>query len=115
MQHSIDVFIPSKPDTMGWYGLTTRLILYTDEMFGYGWIANEETKDFYVRRLQEIINSIGQTSEKNSACSIINESIVPQVEQDLQKVLITTEGYKFLHYYTMYIKEEIVEEFGPCP
>ncbi|NWF91247.1 MAG: HEAT repeat domain-containing protein, partial [Ignavibacteriaceae bacterium] len=50
MQHSTNVFIPPKPDT-DYYGLCTRLITYTDEMFVYNWIHNEETKDYYAQRL----------------------------------------------------------------
>ena len=45
---------------------------------------------------------------------MIGKSIFPAMEQDLQEELITTEGYKFLFYYTIYIKEEIEEEFGAC-
>lgn len=115
MQHSTNVFIPPKPDTLNWNGIATKLITYTDEMLQYGWIANQQTKDFYTTKLQDIITLINQTNEIDSACIIINTVLLPQVEQDLQEKLITTEGNKFLHYYTIYIKEEIEEEFQPCP
>lgn len=115
MRYSIKEFIPPKPDTLGYYDLCTRLISYTDEMFGYDWIHNRETKDYYAKRLTEVYESIDNTGEIGYACSIINERILPQVEQDRAEELITSEGYKFLHYYTIYIKEEIEKEYGSCP
>lgn len=114
MEYSINHFIPPKPDTLDWNELTTKLITYTGELFQYGWIANQQTKDFYTTKLQDLITLINQTNEIDSACTIINSKLLPQAEQDLQQALITTEGYKFLHYYTLYINEEIEEELGPC-
>jgi hypothetical protein len=84
-------------------------------MFGYDWIHNQETRDYYAERLTEVYQSIENTGEISYACSIINERILPQVEQDRAEELITSEGYKFLHYYTIYIKEEIEEVYGSCP
>jgi hypothetical protein len=115
MAYSIEDFIPPKPDTLNWIGLTNKLITYTDELLQYGWIANQQTKDFYTTKLQDIITLINQTNEVDSACTIINSQLLPRAEQDLQQELITTEGYKFLHYYTIYIKEEMEGAFGPCP
>jgi hypothetical protein len=68
-----------------------------------------------VQQLTEFTNSIKSTRKTEEACSIIDERILPQAELDLQQQLITTEGYRFLHYYTIYIKEEIEDEFGSCP
>ncbi|MBI5661782.1 MAG: hypothetical protein HZC46_06525 [Ignavibacterium album] len=115
LNYLIQNFIPPKPDTLGYYDLCIRLISYTDEMFGYDWIHNQETRDYYAERLTEVYQSIENTGEISYACSIINERILPQVEQDRAEELITSEGYKFLHYYTIYIKEEIEEEYGSCP
>jgi hypothetical protein len=114
MGYSIQNFIPPKPDKMNWNGLATKLITYTDEIYGYGWITNEAIKDSYATLLEDVIDIIGKTTEIDSACTIINTVLLPQTEQDLQEKQITTEGYKFLHYYTIYIKEEIEEELGPC-
>ena len=114
MAYSINNFIPPKLDTLNWSGLITKLISYTEEMFQYDWIQNEETRDYYAQRLTEIYEAIENTSEIGEACSIIDERILIQVEQDLQEQLISTEGYKFLYYYTIYIKEEIEEEYGSC-
>jgi|GEM_PF-4437244 len=111
----IQNFIPPKPDTLDWNGLATKLITYTDELLQYGWIANHQTKDFYSTRLEGIISLINQTNEIDSACAIMSDQLLPQAEQDLLEELITTEGYKFLHYYSVYIKDDIKEEFGQCP
>lgn len=115
MRYSIKEFIPPKPDTLGYYDLCIRLISYTEEMFKYNWILNKETRDYYAERLTEVYQSIENTGEISYACSIINERILPQVERDRAEELITSEGYKFLHYYTIYIKEEIEKEYGSCP
>lgn len=115
MRYSIKEFIPPKPDTLGYYDLCKRLISYTDEMFGYDWIHNKETRDYYAERLTEVYESIENTGEIGYACSIINERILPQVERDRAEELITSEGYKFLYYYTIYIKEEIEKKYGSCP
>lgn len=115
MQFAINVFIPPKPDGLSYNDLFLRLISYTDELFQYEWIENEETRDYYAERLTEAYESIENTSEIGDACAVIDERILQQLEQDLAEELITIEGYKFLHYYTIYIKEEIEEEYGPCP
>ncbi len=113
MAFSIDKFIPPKPDTLNWLELTTKLISYTDELYQYGWIQNEEIRDYYVQQLNAV-NEALVNNEIEEACATINNQILPQSEQDLKEQLITTEGYKFLHYYTIYIKEEIESEFGSC-
>lgn len=115
MQHSTNVFIPPKPVTLDYSGLCTRLVTYTDEMFGYEWIHNEETRDYYAQRVTEIYESIQATGEISEACSIIDERILLPLEQHLQEQEVTVEGYNFLHYYTIYIKEAIEQDFGACP
>ena len=109
----IENFIPPKPEGLSYNDLFLRLISYTDEMFGYDWIQNEETRDYYIQKLSNIDNVLNNNATAE-ACTIINEQLLPKAEQDLKEKLITTEGYKFLHYYTIYIKEEIEKEFGSC-
>ena len=111
---AVDNFIPPKPDTLNWQGMITKLLSYTDELFQYGWIKNEETRDYYIQKLSAASEAIENNNPTVEACTIINEQLLPQAEQDLKEQLITIEGYKFLHYYTIYIKEEIENEFGPC-
>ena len=112
--YSTRVFIPPKPEGLSYNDLFFRLISYTDELFQYGWIENEETRDYYIQKLNAVKESIENNNATAEACTIINEQLLPKAEQDLKGELITTEGYKFLHYYTIYIKEEIEKEFGSC-
>ena len=114
MGYAIDDFIPPKPDSLNWSGLVTKLLSYTDELFQYGWIKNEETRNYYIHKLNAVNKAIENDSPTAEACIIINEQMLPQVEQDLKTELITTEGYKYLHYYTINIKDEIEKEFGAC-
>ena len=107
-------FIPPKPDTLNWSGMITKLLSKTDELFQFGWIKNEETRDYYIRKPNAVKEAIENNNATAEACTIINEQLLPKAEQDLKDKLITTEGYKFLHYYTIYIKEEIEKEFGSC-
>ena len=114
MGYSISDFIPPKPDTLNWQGMITKLLSYTDELFQFGWIKNEETRDYYIQKLNAVKEAIENNSASAEACTIIDEQLLPKAEQDLKDKLITTEGYKFLYYYTIYIKEEIEKEYGAC-
>ena len=111
---AIENFIPLKPDTLNWQGMITKLLSYTDELFLFGWIKNEETRDYYIRKLNAVKEAIENNNATAEACTIINDKLLPKAEQDLKGELITTEGYKFLHYYTIYVKEEIEKEYGLC-
>jgi hypothetical protein len=113
MGYAIEDFIPPKPDTLNWQGMTTKLLSYTNELLEYSWIKNEERQDYYIQKLI-VVNEALLKNESEEACAIINEQILPKAEQDLKGGLITAEGDKFLHYYTIYIKEEIEKEFGSC-
>jgi hypothetical protein len=110
----ISTFIPPKPEALNWYGLATRLITYTDEMLSYEWIASEIVRAFYETKLNDIIEAV-QANKIGKACNIINNTLLPTIDQHLGNNNITNEAYKFLHYYTIYIKEEIEEQFGACP
>ena len=114
MGYSISDFIPPNPDTLNWQGMITKLLSYTDELFQYSWIKNEETRDYYIQKLNAVNEAVGNHGATAEACTIINEQLLPKAEQDLKDKLITTEGYKFLYYYTIYIKEEIEKEYGAC-
>lgn len=106
-------FIPPKPKNLEWDEMINNLISYTEELYQYDWIKKEEAYNYYVDRLVDLRESL-YAGDLEMACSIINERILPQVEQDLQEELITIEGYKFLHYHTVYISESMEEVLGPC-
>lgn len=85
-------------------------------MFRYLWIQNEETRDYYINKLRDLINSIDPSiGEIKNACSLIESDILAKLEEDINNELITREAYKFLHHYSIYIKEEIEKDFGNCP
>ncbi|GIK59334.1 MAG: hypothetical protein HND39_05820 [Ignavibacteriota bacterium] len=107
---SIEEFIPPKP-ALNWSGLITKLISYTTEMYQYGWVANTQTRDYYITKLN-LLNSQITSGRYKDACSTLNKALLVQIEKDLATNKITTEGYKFLHYYCVYIKEEFP---GPLP
>jgi hypothetical protein len=111
MGYSINEFIPPKPDTLNWNELTSRLIDYVEEMYGYGWMADEETMVYY----QDNLTTLNESTSQDESCAIINEKLIPEIEADLQEGSITNEGYKFLHYYTIYIKGELEEQYEACP
>jgi len=113
MEYSTTHFIPPKPDTLNSLTMITKLVSYTDELFEYGWIKTEETRDYYVQKLNAV-NEALVNNEIEESCAIINDQLLLQTEQDLKDQLITTESYKFLHHYTIYIREEIEVEFGTC-
>jgi len=114
IQFAINDFIPPKPDTLNWSGMITKLISYVSEMYSYQWIANTQTRDYYVLTLNLLKRQI-ETRKYKDACSTINIKLLAKIEQDLQNNKITTEGYKFLHYYCLYIKEDFTHTLYPCP
>lgn len=111
--HQTIGFIPPKPVNQSLDLMINNLISYTEELYQYDWIKKEEAYNYYVDRLVDLRESL-YAGDLEMACSIINERILPQVEQDLQEELITIEGYKFLHYHTVYISESMEEVLGPC-
>jgi hypothetical protein len=109
--YEIDNFIPPKPASLNWQGMITRLVSYTSEMFTYGWITHAKTRDYYISTLN-LLNSQLERRLYTEACATLNIKLLERIEADLAANKITTEGYKFLHYYCVYIKEEFP---GPLP
>jgi hypothetical protein len=105
MSTTIDEFFPPRPASLNWQGMITRLVSYTSEMYTYGWIANAQTRDYYISTLN-LLSSQLERGFYTKACATLNVNLLARIEQDLQNNNITTEGYKFLHYYCVYIKEE---------
>jgi hypothetical protein len=108
---AVDNFIPPKPDELNWQGMITELVSYTSEMFTYGWITHAKTRDYYISTLN-LLNSQLERQLYTEACATLNIKLLDRIETDLAANKITTEGYKFLHYYCVYIKEEFP---GPLP
>lgn len=113
MAYSIDNFIPPKPDTLNWLGLITKLISYTSEMYSYQWIANTQTRDYYISKLNLLKSQI-ESGRLKDACNTVKKYLLAQIDNDLTQNNITTEGYKFLHYYSIYIRDDFSSPFQPC-
>jgi len=106
-------FIPPKPETTDIVEMINNLISYTDESFGYQWIE-EEAYNYYIERLNSLIREVEEQNYEE-ACRLINEDLLSRIEQDYNDYgTLTVEGYKFLHYHTVYIKEELNNQFYPC-
>ncbi|MEB2295783.1 MAG: hypothetical protein OZ915_10065 [Ignavibacteriales bacterium] len=103
-------FVPPKPE-LNWSELITKLITYTNEMYSYQWIANTQSRDYYITKLN-LLNSQITSGRYKDACNTLNKDLLVTIDKDLTTNKITTEGYKFLHYYCVYIKEEFP---GPLP
>ena len=103
-------FVPPKPE-LNWSELITKLITYTNEMYSYQWIANTQSRDYYITKLN-LLNSQITSGRYKDACNTLNKDLLVTIDKDLTTNKITPEGYKFLHYYCVYIKEEFP---GPLP
>jgi len=109
----ISTFIPPKPVGLSLDTMVNNLISYTNEMYQYDWIVDEETTYQYVQNLTAFKEFLSK-GQYEDACKKINEEIPTQIEENFVSELITIEAYKFLHYHTIYISERMEELRGPC-
>lgn len=112
MQYSIQEFIPPRP-TVSTSVMIVNLDSYTDELYQYGWIPTEERYNSYNGLISQI-KKLYNRSILNDLCIKLNQ-LISNSFQDVQYGYITQEGYKFLHYYGTYIKENVETELGTCP
>lgn len=112
MQYSIQEFIPPRP-TVSTSAMIVNLDSYTDELYQYGWIPTEERYNSYKGLISQI-KKLYNRSILNDLCIKLNQ-LISNSFQDVQYGYITQEGYKFLHYYGTYIKENVETELGTCP
>lgn len=114
MAYSINHFVPPKPGNLGYDQMILQLISFTEELFQYEWIKEEEVYIYYYDKLNELRETI-ENGYIEEACGLIQEDLLDKIEVDFQSYgTLTIEGYKFLHYHTIYIKEDFEQEFGPC-
>jgi len=114
IENYVEIFIPAKPVSLNLLGKVTKLISYVSEMYSYQWIANTQTRDYYISKLNLLKRQI-ESSRFRDACTTINNDLLARIETDLASSNITIEGYKFLHYYCVYIKEDFPQGLDPCP
>jgi hypothetical protein len=111
MGYAIQEFIPPRP-TEATAVMIDNLISYTDELYQYGWVTTQERYDTYKNLLNGIKKAYNRGSLDN-LCTNLNQLLWIS-EQDYQSSAITQEGYKFLHYHGIYIKENVESELGTC-
>lgn len=112
MQYSIQEFIPPRP-AVSTSEMIVNLDLYTDQLYQYGWITTEERYNSYKNLINQI-KKFYNRSKLNELCSSLNQ-LLSNSFQDVQYGYITQEGYKFLYYHGIYIKENVETELGTCP
>lgn len=113
MGTAIENFIPPKPGNLSLLAHIEKLISYTDELYEYQWILPDDIFSYYIDKLNELRAYIEEENYE-IACTLITETLLPQIEQDMLDEVITIEGYKFLHYHSIYIKEKIEDLIGTC-
>jgi hypothetical protein len=97
------------------YSLSDKIeifISYTEDSFQYEWIE-EETYNYYMDRLSLLLYEV-EGGNLEEICRIIDEDLLERIEEDYSYGTLTIEGYKFLHYHTLYIREDVEDEFGSC-
>ncbi|QQS37364.1 MAG: hypothetical protein IPM56_05255 [Ignavibacteriales bacterium] len=111
MQNSINNFIPHNPN-LTIPQMMDSLNSYTDQLYQFGWIKNEVDYKHY-REKTKNLRELFEQKKTDELCSNLNW-IISQAESHHRSDVLTEEGYKFLFYYTGYIKEKIETEFGDC-
>jgi hypothetical protein len=105
-------FIPPHPDDLSTVEKIERLKPYVEELYQYEWISDHET---YAALSGEavMISELYNQQDIMELCTALNK-FLSNVEDSYREYL-TNEGYKFLHYTAVYIKEAVEEEFNTCP
>jgi hypothetical protein len=108
---AIITFKPPRP-TLSTAEMIQNLQAYTDELFQYGWITEQNTYHDYIK-LTEIIRDSYSAKEFENLCENLKQLILI-AEQQRNTPLLTEEGYKFLFYYGNFIRDSIASEYGGC-
>jgi hypothetical protein len=108
MGHSIQDFIPPRP-TIATADMIDSLISYTAQLLQYNWIKDSINYKTYLTELENQKKLYIQKDEDNLNDSI--EYFLELVEEHHKLELLTEEGYKYLHYYGTYVKENVENDF----
>ena len=111
ISYEIEEFIPPRP-TVTTDEMIENLITYNRELFEYGWINIESLRTDFEASLERIQNEY-RNSDLTQLCEIIYNLFI-QIDDAVAADNLTNEGYKFMHYHVMYIKESIETELGTC-
>ncbi|QQS37361.1 MAG: hypothetical protein IPM56_05240 [Ignavibacteriales bacterium] len=104
----VSSFKPHKP-SIPTHEMIDSLNSYTDQLFQFSWIKNEEDYKHYKEKTKNL-RELFEQNKTDELCSNLNW-IISQAESHYGRDVLTKEGYKFLFYYTGYIKEKIETEF----
>ena len=108
MNHSLKKFIPPKPDsTVTALVMTDTLISYNNQLYNYQWITSDSLHSNYSTRLQTIRDYIANSNYTSAQTEIDDMQTSVEENYNSPSPLLTTEGWKFLHYYLEYIGERI--------
>jgi hypothetical protein len=111
MTFSISSFIPLRPE-LPIPAMIDSLDSYADQLFQFGWIKDESKYEEYKDRTENL-SGLFQQNKIQDVCTNLNW-ILSNAQSQRGSTSLTQEGYKFLFYYTGYIKEKIEKEFGDC-
>ena len=107
---SLDLYyneIPKPDSTVTALVMTDTLISYNNQLYNYQWITSDSLHSNYSARLQTIRDYIANSNYTSAQTEI--DAMKASVEENYNSPspLLTTEGWKFLHYYLEYIGERI--------
>ncbi|GMU97203.1 hypothetical protein [Ignavibacterium album] len=111
LNYLIKRFIPPRP-VLSTTEMINNLINYNTEMYGYGWIRDENQYSIFDVSLNKIKEYYRRPDLENLCREIF--MLNDRIETSRNEDKITTEAYKFLHYHLMYIKENVETELGNC-
>lgn len=111
MSFALSSFIPPRP-VLSTTEMINNLINYNTEMYGYGWIRDENHYSIFDVSLNKIKEYYRRPDLENLCREIF--MLNDRIETGRNEDKITTEAYKFLHYHLIYIKENVETELGNC-
>ena len=115
--YSVQYFIPPRPDIFV-FSMIDTLRSYTEQLYQYQWITDSKTYKDYLALLKEQKNESDTLQAAQAYLSNIN-LLIARVQSDFNfgtvwetgsnttGSLITAEAYKFMYYYSVYIKEDL--------
>jgi hypothetical protein len=110
MNFSIRDFIPPVPSSsVTTEQMAENLLAYTDELYEYEWITDQEAYEAFRGDIAFLIEVIRAQVPETICSTLLN---ILYMCEDKYNNELTTEGYKFLKYHTTYIRERVETEYS---
>jgi hypothetical protein len=110
MNFSIRDFIPPVPSSsITTEQMAVNLLAYTDELYEYEWITDEEAYEAFRGDIAFLIEVIRAQVPETICSTLLN---ILYMCEDKYNNELTTEGYKFLKYHTTYIRDRVETEYN---